>query len=41
MIYSPKIISSKVIKEYHPLEGIVGKHSYEEQNNCLFVLLMT
>ena len=41
MLYSPKIISSKVVKQYHPLEGIVSKHSYEEQKTCLFVLLIT
>ena len=39
MLYSPKIISFKMIKEYHPLEGIVSKHSYEEQKN-LFICII-
>lgn len=28
-----------MIKEYHPLEGIVSKHSYEEQKN-LFICII-
>lgn len=35
------LLNSKVIKEYHPSEEMVSKHSNKKQKNSLFVLLFT